>query len=397
MPGASEPSYDSYSSPSTLLEQSSGNPFISSDGSNISNIGTVPSVGSFISAEPSLNLGATSTVGSHPNTASNLIFTSSPSGTGSVPRGGSPTDAILTSITGFSFGIGPISSRSSSSFGSSVGSPSSNSYNSNSIPSSSVGSVPNTSFTSNDRPATSQVSTLSTEPFSSVGSFSTPRSASSSPSVSISTSISSAIYSSDVSPISSPVISQLSSPSASPSRTTMTTPISSMVILSVELQALAAENGTKRGLNSPELWWAQLEGRQEVSPDMPDPDLSSGFVGNRTFHNPDNCTEASLYVQSRGRLQGSGRSLSVNPGVDYINIVDFVGGSISTLFSVLNGMLVWDNAAFYDGTARFCQEANGTVFALFTQESTPFNCTLVNLVVYTGELKIYGRMATLRT
>ncbi len=60
------------------------------------------------------------------------------------------------------------------------------------------------------------------------------------------------------------------------------------------------------------------------------------------------------------------------------------------------GKLVWDNAAFVNGTARFCQMGNGTVFALFTQESIPFDCTLVNLVVYTGELKIGSIIIMLR-
>lgn len=156
------------------------------------------------------------------------------------------------------------------------------------------------------------------------------------------------------------------------------------------------ENRTRRDIADLGYQWSQLEGRQEDSPGTPDPVSSSGFVGNTTVQNPDNCTNANLYVQSGGQLRTSGKPLSVNLGVDYINIVDFVGGSIMTLFTVIDGTLVWDNAAFVNGTARFCQAGNGTVFALFTQESTPFDCTLVDLVVYTGELKLDSIILMLR-
>lgn len=366
VPGGSGPTGDSHSTPSTPLEQSGGNPPVSSDGSDILISGSVSGVGPVLSAEPSSNGVPPSTAGSHPFTGTDLSLVSTPDA-GSVPSGDSGTDAVSTSITGSPLSSSPGSGTLSYGFGSGV-EPASNTE------------------TPSGAGAPSNAGPLSIESTSSVGSFSTPNPASSPPLVSISTSISSAIPSSDIGSIPSSGVSQFSSSSASSSRTTVTPPKTSVVVLSVQLQALGAENVTKRGLARRKLGWAQLQGRQEGSPDMPDPETSSGFVGNNTINNPDTCTDASLYVQSRGQLRASGKSLSVDPGVDYINIIDYPGGSISTLFGVVNGTLVWENAAFYNGSARFCQLSNGTVFAMFTQQGVPFNnCTIVNLVVYTGE------------
>lgn len=250
---------------------------------------------------------------------------------------------------------------------------------------STIDSILNTISISNSGPISSPDSILSTGSISGIDPNSNPNSISTIMIGSSAGSVSSASasYGSSIGPISSPVISQLPGPSTSSTRTTATAPVSSLVILSVEIQAFETENITRRGIA---YQWPELEGRQEDSPDTPDPDLSSGFVGNTSLQNPDNCTDANLYIQSRGQLRTSGRPLSVNLGVDYINIVDFPGGSIATLFTVINGILVWENVAFVNGTARFCQSANGTVFALFTQVVPPFDCTIVNLVVYTGEL-----------
>ncbi len=180
----------------------------------------------------------------------------------------------------------------------------------------------------------------------------------------------------------SPEISPQPIPSA-PSPST-TAPISSVVLLSVELEAeAAAGNITGRGLTGHKEGQPRLGRRQSDFPGTPDPGMSSGFIGNNTIYNPGNCTEANLFVQGGGQLRTSGRPLSVDPGVDYINVADFPGGSITTRFTVVCGILVWDNAAFYNGTAAYCQVAEGTVYATFSQTGAPFNCTPVNLVVYT--------------
>ncbi|RYP05642.1 hypothetical protein DL764_003651 [Monosporascus ibericus] len=151
----------------------------------------------------------------------------------------------------------------------------------------------------------------------------------------------------------------------------MTTSALSIVLLSVQLKAI---NATSPRPVKPRRRWpsVSLWVRQDESLDMPDPVRSSGFVGNSTFQNPENCTEAEFYVQSAGRLQPmAGAVLSVDPGVDYINLSDYPGGSISSLFMVVDGVLVWENAAFYEGAAGFCQASNGTVYATFTASRGP--------------------------
>ncbi|KAI0002329.1 hypothetical protein F4779DRAFT_134189 [Xylariaceae sp. FL0662B] len=170
---------------------------------------------------------------------------------------------------------------------------------------------------------------------------------------------------------------QTTVPSGATGTTTSTAPPLSSVILSVEVD-LSDVNITRRGLEEGE------EPRLIARDDPPPPSNSStGFVGNSTNPSPDECTNAQVYIQGRGELHNVGKAISVNPGVPYINIADFPGGSISTTFSVVNGILVWRNESFYNGTAGFCQVNEGDVYATFTQDGGPFNCTSVNLVVYT--------------
>ncbi|RYP51161.1 hypothetical protein DL768_003429 [Monosporascus sp. mg162] len=187
---------------------------------------------------------------------------------------------------------------------------------------------------------------------------------------------------SNASPITSTQITPLTGTSTSPPRTT--TSALSIVLLSVQLKAT---NATRPSPVKPRRRWpnVSLWARQDESLDTPDPVRSSGFVGNSTIQNPENCTEAEIYVQSAGRLQPvGGRILSVDPGVDYINLSDYPGGSISSLFMVVDGVLVWENAAFYEGAAGFCQVSNGTVCATFTASGGPPACVPVDLVVYTA-------------
>lgn len=58
-------------------------------------------------------------------------------------------------------------------------------------------------------------------------------------------------------------------------------------------------------------------------------------------------------------------------------------GSISTTFTVVNGVLFWYNDAFFGGQAGFCQIASGQVYATFGAPGTgPANCNAVSIVVY---------------
>ncbi|RYP89237.1 hypothetical protein DL769_000142 [Monosporascus sp. CRB-8-3] len=91
------------------------------------------------------------------------------------------------------------------------------------------------------------------------------------------------------------------------------------------------------------------------------------------------------YVQSGGRFLGADKPLSVDPGVRYIDMSSFPGGSISTTFSIVGGILVWENDAFFNGAAGFCQASNGTVYAHFTAAGGPESCVPIDLVVYMAQ------------
>ncbi|KAK6827748.1 hypothetical protein PG987_011089 [Apiospora arundinis] len=117
-------------------------------------------------------------------------------------------------------------------------------------------------------------------------------------------------------------------------------------------------------------------------------DSDPGFVGDSRNPNPRSCSDAVRYRQSNGQLQRRGRFISVDFGVDYIDMTNFVGGSISTVFSVVNDTLQWDNEAFYNGRATFCQVDNEIVYVVFKDiDRGPEGCTPVFLVVYRGNVE----------
>ncbi|KAK7957056.1 uncharacterized protein PG986_006278 [Apiospora aurea] len=114
-------------------------------------------------------------------------------------------------------------------------------------------------------------------------------------------------------------------------------------------------------------------------------DSEDGFVGNSQNPNTGSCFDAVRFRQWNGQLQRRGRPISVDPGVDYINILNYPDGSITTEFTVVNDTLQWTNDAFYDGRATFCQVGNdGPVYAVFTSAGGPEGCSPVALVVYRG-------------
>lgn len=178
------------------------------------------------------------------------------------------------------------------------------------------------------------------------------------------TGLRSTITSAPSTPAGTDIRSGLATPSTASSSTIST------VLLSVEL---STEEAGKDTLDQRYLHWKR--------------DETSGFVGDETYQNPDTCSNATLFKQSNGQLLSRQRPLSVDPGVEYINLSDYPGGSISTTFSVVGRILVWNNTAFYGGAVRFCQLQSGAVYGLFTENPGPENCTLINLVVYTGKMR----------
>ncbi len=112
--------------------------------------------------------------------------------------------------------------------------------------------------------------------------------------------------------------------------------------------------------------------------------VEPGFIGKVDVTGSSNCSDATLFRRSRGELQLKGRPISVDPGVAYINLMDYPDGSITTRFSVINDTLVWTSSAFYEGQAGFCEDYNGDIFISFTEAGGPSGCMPIDLRVYRG-------------
>ncbi|CAJ2503750.1 Uu.00g111440.m01.CDS01 [Anthostomella pinea] len=158
-----------------------------------------------------------------------------------------------------------------------------------------------------------------------------------------------------------------SSPSGTSSGVPGTTDIPDALILLGVIPGDASAN-QKRGIRGI---------RRQTAP------ASSGFISGAGPINPDVCTDATLFSLTDGELISGGQAVSTEPGVAFAPIRVSPTGSISTTFSVVNGLLEWYNAAFLDGKAGFCQVAPGQVYATFSTPSTfPAGCEVVSLVVY---------------
>ncbi|KAI1335317.1 hypothetical protein F5Y15DRAFT_419983 [Xylariaceae sp. FL0016] len=108
-----------------------------------------------------------------------------------------------------------------------------------------------------------------------------------------------------------------------------------------------------------------------------------GFIGGAGPVNPASCDDATLFSLTNGELRSGGQPIATDPGVAYIPIHVNPTASISTTFSVVNGILHWYNTAFAGGEAGFCQVASGQVYATFAAPSTfPAGCAVVSIVVY---------------
>lgn len=162
-------------------------------------------------------------------------------------------------------------------------------------------------------------------------------------------------------------------------------PAESRIILSVRQDSTtpAADTVTvTNGLQSTTTS-AVLKKRQ----DQPD-NSTTGFVGDEDVPVPNSCSNARVFRRGRGTLQKQGvaRPLSVDPGVPFIDLANYSGGSIITNFDVIDDTLVWSSAFFFQGKAGFCQVEGGSVYATFTPAGGPENCHNVSLVAYKGTL-----------
>lgn len=113
------------------------------------------------------------------------------------------------------------------------------------------------------------------------------------------------------------------------------------------------------------------------------------FIGNAGVDAPTDCNQGTQFVLSNGQLSSGGGLISTDFGALFTPLaVSASSGNITTTWTVMNGHLTWDNAAFVGGTAGFCQDTSGRVFATF---GAPANsilgvaCAPVNLVTYPGK------------
>ena len=92
------------------------------------------------------------------------------------------------------------------------------------------------------------------------------------------------------------------------------------------------------------------------------------------------CSNAARLVVNEGQLSINGQLLITLPGQPFVPFFSTGGatpGSISTTFDIVDDRLIWSNGAFADGTASFCRDQAGTIFAVFG--TPPVDCAEVVL------------------
>lgn len=79
-------------------------------------------------------------------------------------------------------------------------------------------------------------------------------------------------------------------------------------------------------------------------------------------------------------LYADGALVSVPEGLLIAPVIGWTTQSISTGFSIVNGVLEWTNDAFSDASARWCENSNSSVTVVLG-DVVPTGCSLVTLVV----------------
>ena len=100
------------------------------------------------------------------------------------------------------------------------------------------------------------------------------------------------------------------------------------------------------------------------------------------------CQNSSTFVLNSGLLYSGNDKVSVAPGVPFMlfEASEHVE-AIDSIFAVdeTEEKMVWNNEAFQDGTARFCADPAGALYAVFLGP-LPENCTLTELSVRNRKL-----------
>ena len=100
------------------------------------------------------------------------------------------------------------------------------------------------------------------------------------------------------------------------------------------------------------------------------------------------CTSSPMYAITNGvltsTLNGVHYTYSTSAGMAYAPFVpSTIPGPITTTFSLgSNQVLTWQNSEFYNGQASFCALSNGTVYAVFQENSQPDGCLYIQLSLF---------------
>ena len=100
------------------------------------------------------------------------------------------------------------------------------------------------------------------------------------------------------------------------------------------------------------------------------------------------CTTSPIYTISNGELTATINSVvyaySTSSGVSFAPFIpSTVPGNITQTFSLGdNKILTWTNSAFFNGQASFCALSNGTVYAVFQENSQPDGCLYIQLSLF---------------
>lgn len=158
------------------------------------------------------------------------------------------------------------------------------------------------------------------------------------------------------------------------------TPAGTLTTIFLSIEPISGPTAAPQARAAPA--WKFWDRRQ-----APAPVAEYGYLGNAETPNPKGCSDARTFVIDDGQLlyaSGPANGLSVDPGVPMINVPDAQPGSIVTFFSIVGSQLRWTDSSFYNNRARFCQAADGMVWAAFVQNGSPTGCVPVNLVTYSG-------------
>lgn len=110
--------------------------------------------------------------------------------------------------------------------------------------------------------------------------------------------------------------------------------------------------------------------------------IGSGYVSNGKV--TASCDSAIVFQLFSGVLTrlNTFTDVSVDAGVSIASFANTTG-SISTYFSIVGNVLVWQNELFPQGYATFC-ELDNYIYIAFAAETQTIGCTPVSLVVISG-------------